>query len=633
MRTTTSPSTALSACIPVLLGVAGLAALAPSASAGIWTRLVRNAPGGVSRLHLLPDGNVWAATSDGVCYRLKPDSHGNYVNGIWTTLAPMRDTRLYYSSQVLRDGRIFVAGGEYGTGTSKAEVYDPQLNTWTDITPPSNLWNPATDIFYDSNSEMLPDGSVLIMPVGPHTAATPLRYNPATNTWSNAGKLVRGYYQDEASWVKLPDDSILTIDPFGTFSERFIPASNAWRTDSSVPVSLYDPFGSELGAAFLLPSGKAFFLGSTGHTALYTPSGLPNVAGKWVAGPDIPDGHGTPDAPAAMMVNGKILCAVSPLPTSDNHFPSPTIFYEYDWEANSFTSVPGPHGASENQPCFAAIMLDLPDGNVLYSHFGNDLYVYTPTGAPLAAGKPVISSITANPDGSFHLTGTNLNGISEGASYGDDFQMNTNYPLVRLHHSNGAVYYARTFNWSSTGVMTGAKVLTTEYRLPTSLPSGTYTLEVTANGIASDIAVVPSIASNPVSQINCGHGSASFTVVPAGTPTFSYQWRRGTTPLANDAHITGATDATLVINPVGPADVDAAYNCVVTTVLGSATSANAGLAICSADFDCTGFVDTEDYDAFVHAFEVGSGAADIDYSGFVDIEDFTAFVNAYEAGC
>ncbi len=54
---------------------------------------------------------------------------------------------------------------------------------------------------------------------------------------------------------------------------------------------------------------------------------------------------------------------------------------------------------------------------------------------------------------------------------------------------------------------------------------------------------------------------------------------------------------------------------------------------CPADFDNSGFVDIEDYSAFVTAFEAGGDNADFDGSGFVDIEDFDAFVNAFEAGC
>ena len=50
----------------------------------------------------------------------------------------------------------------------------------------------------------------------------------------------------------------------------------------------------------------------------------------------------------------------------------------------------------------------------------------------MSAGKPVITSMSTNADGSYHLTGTGFNGISEGASYGDDAQMDSNYPLVRF---------------------------------------------------------------------------------------------------------------------------------------------------------------------------------------------------------
>ena len=470
--------------------LAGVLAAGSSAFAGTWTPLAHPAPGGVNLMLLLPDGTVMCAQNDGSSigsgwYKLTPDAAGSYVNGTWSVLASAHDTRLYYPSQVLRDGRVIVAGGEYGTGGPKCEVYDPLTNVWTQTNPPSGLWNLSTNNFYDCNSEILPDGKVLFMPVFPHTSGVGLLYDPGTNTWSNAGQLAHGTYQDEASWVKLADNSILTIDPFGTLSERYFPATNTWLADSNVPVSLYDPFGLELGGALLLPNGHAFFLGSTGHTALYTPTGS-TAPGVWVAGPDIPGNHGTPDAPAAMMVDGKILCAVSPVPTSGNHFPTPTTFYEYDWVSNSFASVNAPTGASEPGSSFEVLMLDLPDGRVLFSHFSTQLYVYTPSGAPLAAGKPTISTITPNGDGSYHLVGTQLNGISEGATYGDDFQMNSNYPLVRLTSGAGAVYYARSYNWSSTGVQTGAAPVSTEFRVPAAVPPGQYSLVVVANGIASD---------------------------------------------------------------------------------------------------------------------------------------------------
>src|ERR1035437_2769653 len=70
--------------------------------------------------------------------------------------------------------------------------------------------------------------------------------------------------------------------------------------------------------------------------------------------------------------------------------------------------------------------------------------------------------------------------------------MGSNYPLVRFTDGSGNVYYGRTFNWSSTGVMTGTNIVSTEFTLPAGLPAGSY-LEVVANGIASDsVAFYPS---------------------------------------------------------------------------------------------------------------------------------------------
>ncbi len=459
--------------------------LAPE-TAGTWTALT-NSPayafGGA--MLLLSDGTVLAksygGTGVGTIYtKLTPDSSGSYINGTWSAISPMQYDRLYYSSQVLKDGRVYVAGGEYGDGGLHGEVYDSYANRWT-LTP-----DPGTGIS-DANSEILEDGRVLqalVLGTGLQTVI----YDPSTNTYSNGPNTLGR--ADESAWVKLPDGSILFVDiPYPTdnhTTERYIPATNSWIADAPIPVSLYDPYGYEAGAAFLLPDARVFFLGSTGHTAYYTPSGS-TANGTWTAGPDIPDGQGTPDAAAAMMVNGKILCAVSPIPTSDNHFPSPTSFYEFDYLTNSFTQVGAPGGGTtNNNPSFPTMMLDLPDGTVLFANQSStQFYVYTPNGVPLASGKPVINDVTLTSCATYRITGTGFNGISEGAAYGDDAQMATNYPIVRLT-SGSNVYYCRTTNWNSTGVMRGNAPDTVTMTLPLNAPDGAYTMVLTANGIASD---------------------------------------------------------------------------------------------------------------------------------------------------
>jgi len=54
---------------------------------------------------------------------------------------------------------------------------------------------------------------------------------------------------------------------------------------------------------------------------------------------------------------------------------------------------------------------------------------------------------------------------------------------------------------------------------------------------------------------------------------------------------------------------------------------------CPADFDRNGFVNGEDFDAFVAAFAAGDPDADIDANSFVTGEDFDLFVDRFAAGC
>jgi Concanavalin A-like lectin/glucanases superfamily/Immunoglobulin domain len=441
---------------------------------GTWVPLANQAPAGIVYINLLSDGTVIGQDTGepaNTWYRLTPDSHGSYVNGTWTQIASMHDGRNAYATQVLTNGQIFVAGGESGGGAFSAEVYDPLLNSWT-------MCLGAGCLFSDSISEILPDGNVLIAPVGPTNGGETMIYSPVSNTWIAGPQLYRGYYEDEASWVKLPDSSILCIDSPGglgpgTNSERYIPALNRWINDANVPVDIYGGI-FEMGAVLLLPTGDAFFLGAGGQTAIYTPSGSTNM-GTWVAGPTVPNGQIFSDTPAAMMVNGKILCAADAVAPANG-------WWEYDPFANTFvqTSVPGSVNNS-NPTDFR--MLDLPDGGVLFSPGGAQLYEYQPDGTALSSGRPTIISIATNFYRSYHLTGTLLNGITEGAGYGDDAQMNSNYPLVRMTNDvTGFVYYARTYNWSSTGVMTGTNIVSTEFMVPQNLPAGNYSLVVVANG-------------------------------------------------------------------------------------------------------------------------------------------------------
>jgi hypothetical protein len=92
---------------------------------------------------LLTDGSVITQSGDDGqhWFKLIPDAHGSYVNGTWTTTAPMSFPRLYFTTNVLQDGRVWLLGGEY-TGpyfdpniAPSGEIYDPVKDTWSPITP------------------------------------------------------------------------------------------------------------------------------------------------------------------------------------------------------------------------------------------------------------------------------------------------------------------------------------------------------------------------------------------------------------------------------------------------------------------------------------------------------------------
>jgi hypothetical protein len=110
---------------------------------------------------------------------------------------------------------------------------------------------------------------------------------------------------------------------------------------------------------------------------------------------------------------------------------------------------------------------------------------------------------------------------------------------VRLTDGSGNVFYARTFNWSSTGVATGATPVSTEFVLPAGIPAGDYSLEVVANGIAS----VP----------------VPFTVSPGpdvthGYPVFHGHPAAAGTPVAHAAFVPPLAFSPPASPGVGPAD-------------------------------------------------------------------------------
>jgi hypothetical protein len=55
--------------------------------------------------------------------------------------------------------------------------------------------------------------------------------------------------------------------------------------------------------------------------------------------------------------------------------------------------------------------------------------------------------------------------------------------------------------------------------------------------------------------------------------------------------------------------------------------------VCEPDFNCDGFVNSQDFTAFLNAFVAGSASADYNSDGAVNSKDFVAFLNDFVIGC
>ena len=509
--------------------VLGCLALAPVARAQ-WTGLANAFPSGfASTCLLLTDGTVMCHEyNTNRWHRLKPDINGSYQNGSWDvpgfTVADMPNGNdpsfgcvnctyrpLYFASAVLPDGRVVVIGGEYNNlvfvKTNIGFLYDPVANSWS---------QQLTEAFGggqigDSSGIVLEDGTFLLAEGKPNVLSMPgnvesldLTTSPPSFTALNPTGKLAGASNNQENWNILYDGRILTVNSFVASSfEIYDPAANTWGNSGPTPVNLADTGpgtvnSKEVGPAVLRPDGTliAFSGTNSGQNAVYN-----TATGTWAAtgsAGDFPVGPGAShyavaDGPASLLPNGNVLVMASPVyPTKPpGVFNRPSHFFEFD--GTNLTQVAdSPNAASFIS--YQGRMLLLPSGEVLLTAYNQsataDVQLYSNGGAPQDAWRPVITTAPCDvvAGNTYSISGTLFNGFSEGASYGDDAQMSTNYPLVRIiNQATGHVFYARTHDHSRMGVelVGSSEIITTQFDVPLDLESGPSDLIVVANGIPS----------------------------------------------------------------------------------------------------------------------------------------------------
>ncbi len=458
---------------------------------GTWGALTNAFPGGTPDTALvMTDGTVMmhdGCTTD--WYKLTPDNTGSYHNGTWKKTASMPSGYgpLYFASQVLPDGRVMVNGGEYlncgnAVRTNKGALYDPVADSWTNVPPPSGWANIG-----DAQSVVRVDGSYMVANccTAQEAIAT---ISGTTVTWTSTGT-GKADRNDEEGWTQLPDQTILTVDCSRdlntTFNdvEIYGESSGAWTAGKPTANQVVDPGSSEVGPAPLLPNGLVFQIGATPHTDVYDP-----VSATWTAGPDLPNIGGaldSADGPAAVLPDGNILMQVSP-----GVFKRPSHFLEAAVkDANHVTirQVSEPSTAPD-QSSYEGRMVVLPTGEVLWSSDVGQVAIYTPQGKPVKKAVPTISKVGKKiAVGSTNniVNGVGFNGLTYGGYYGDDAQMSSNYPLVRITNTaSGHVCYAKTHDHATMGISDGQPT-STKFDVPAACETGASKLEVVVNGIAS----------------------------------------------------------------------------------------------------------------------------------------------------
>lgn len=381
---------------------------------------------------------------------------------------------------------------------------DPKTLTWTNVSS-----HAKDDRFAEEGLALLPDGSVLTvnMQDTPYTQRFIPNADPSKSYWVDAG----------ATPAQLPTTG-------DTNSAKNIIYDNGNR--------VYHPPG-EVGPGMLRPNGTVFWSGAActikgpptdpgacvhyqpiAHTAIYDIE-----ANSWTAGPDLPShgdlgGEGAGDTWSSLLPNSHVLVQTNPPGITDDHkaranaryasirshsarlapeeaapgaeasaqsCPPTAIWRLYEFNGTSL--IPEPAASMcNNQPS----LLVLPTGQVML----NLNYVYSSTDTFSNEWRPVITdfrfSNDVNPGGVYEISGMQFTGLSQANTFGDEFQINGNFPLVRItNNATGDVSYAKTFDFSTMGVATGSATVSTKFSVPTNIETGASQLEVVANGIPS----------------------------------------------------------------------------------------------------------------------------------------------------
>jgi WD40 repeat protein len=260
-----------------------------------WIRFARDKNGGDrALLHCSPDGrlNVWETDTD-------QDS----IDPVPTDPASLPFPLIDHQAILLPDGKVLVVGGRSTApvALSSCHLYDPAMNTWSQT---GSLLRPRAK----STLTLLPDGKVLAaggVARGNEPLASCELYDPATGSWTPTGPMETPRF--DGACLLLQNGDVLAAggsNAKGAVNrcELYDHALDIWSPTGTLNARHIGASLTLLGDGGVLFAGGTQAAGASNASERYDPP-----SGTWH--PAGPSGAGDLSSPAIRLPNGNILIA------------------------------------------------------------------------------------------------------------------------------------------------------------------------------------------------------------------------------------------------------------------------------------------------------------------------------------
>ncbi len=201
----------------------------------------------------------------------------------WSTTGSLPEPRSSFTTTVLGDGRVLVAGGLSASfrWLATTRVYDPGIGTWSAAAPMARARAAGTATLLDDGRVLVAGGST----TGPRALAAAEIYDPASDTWTAARPMKVARFAHSAT--ALPDGRVVVAG--GTAggqgfrsTEVYTPSTGRWSTAGDL-VSVRENDEVCCKQAVLLSSGRVLVAGGWDLDVLATAEVFDPVTATWSA--------------------------------------------------------------------------------------------------------------------------------------------------------------------------------------------------------------------------------------------------------------------------------------------------------------------------------------------------------------